>query len=801
MADLSTTGFTGGQVPPSAPFVNPTGPVGGSTGSILPVFSSIFAGAAKFAKDSADDEVPAVITDLGSQMGKLNDAVTQGTITPAEATSRMRAASNSALASSPQHAEGINKVLNAFGKHTEVGEALEDEKDLLDTNRAIRKEAMEGGWINDEMTTEQQDVATEAMIDHKKAQASLKEERATAAEAREAASAGRAAADWTSKWNSRNDLNVLVDTSYTKFQGQTSSLIARMQRGDDPTQLIQLLDQQMATVQKQSAALAKGDAGYASTALAPFETTYKATMDFLTGQTDKKATENALATALARSKMQLIANSPGLRQVVATSQLLGNSLSLVPRVEEEVIKIIKRASPNPMDEDQGSARTANDIWKLNVKGVATGGISEDSVKEEASSYINKQLKGVQAYSLAVEDPKQYNQVYDLIASPEMATAVQKGMVDGEASLSAKQVLAREWESEAVRSLDADMKKRISGAAIFGGGALQVGGTQDITDVVVPTFRGSGVTFVPSGSALIAGSRVLSKDKPAREQAAIEARSRRLDQFISGLQTGAPSKLLNKMIKAGAHLEGHTDYEKYWEANKQLLLPTFFMDKEDAANFLERGILPQEQKEAAGIPTPEIVPKPEGAPQSEAAPVTPALKAIMIEGEGESLTAYDSPEGGTQTIGVGHKLTTSEDKFGIIVINGEKVEWKGGLTQEQSDALLIQDLIPAKNAALKSLKKVEDFSEEQLNAVTSLIFNVGETAWNKSKAKKALERGDFQEFLVEAFDEKKGFTRIKGKISRGLRNRRSSERELFITDRPELGPDEHLLENITKDIFP
>ena len=478
---------------------------------------------------------------------------------------------------------------------------------------SLTKSAIEGGWINDDMNEEQQITSINAMVEHNRAQTALKEQNAQNAEARSAAGEVRAAFDFSQKHDTRNTLNKIVETTFTKFSNQASSLITRFRNGDDPTQLIQLLDQQMATIQANAGAVAKGDPSYAATALVPFQSTYDATLKFLTGQIDQKALENTLKSAITRSKLQILSTDPEARKIVATSQLLGNAFPLLPGISEAVVRIMGDKSTNPMSPHQNETRSSFDIWKLNMRGTVTGSIPKEEVEEDTTSFINKTLRGVQAYSLAVEDPKQYNQVYDLIASPEMATAVKEGMVDGDVSLAAKQVLAREWESEAVRSLDADMKKRISGAAAFGGPALQFGATEDITDVVVPVFRGSGVTFTLSGSALIAGSRGLAKEKSPTEQAAIGARSRRLDQFINGLQTGTPSKLLNKMIKAGAHLEGHTDYKKYWEENKELLLPTFFLDKEAADDFLIRGILPQEQKEDAGLPQVEEatppVPKP------------------------------------------------------------------------------------------------------------------------------------------------------------------------------------------------
>jgi hypothetical protein len=38
-----------------------------------------------------------------------------------------------------------------------------------------------------------------------------------------------------------------------------------------------------------------------------------------------------------------------------------------------------------------------------------------------------------------------------------------------------------------------------------------------------------------------------------------------------------TKVVNQLVKAGAHMEGHTNYDKYWEANKHQILPNMFPD--------------------------------------------------------------------------------------------------------------------------------------------------------------------------------------------------------------------------------
>ena len=142
-------------------------------------------------------------------------------------------------------------------------------------------------------------------------------------------------------------------------------------------------------------------------------------------------------------------------------------------------------------------------------------------------------------------------------------------------------------------------------------------------------------------------------------------------------------------------------------------------------------------------------------------------------------SHASLEGGTDTIAYGHKLTAEEAETGIIQVGDKQFNYREGLTDEQSKAILDQDAGSAKRVALASLVKA-NLSEDdgKVQALTSLIYNVGAGSWAKSKAKKYLEAGNIEDFMHEAFSPEVGFVKINGDVSRGLVRRRASEATLF-----------------------
>ena len=93
-------------------------------------------------------------------------------------------------------------------------------------------------------------------------------------------------------------------------------------------------------------------------------------------------------------------------------------------------------------------------------------------------------------------------------------------------------------------------------------------------------------------------------------------------------------------------------------------------------------------------------------------------------------------------------------------------------------------ILVKKAAMLCTASVEEVIDEhylnQINALTSLIYNVRTTKFKKSKAYASLLAGDTQKFLDEAFSSTKGFVKAGGKVLDGLVKRRQEEKALFET---------------------
>lgn len=127
-----------------------------------------------------------------------------------------------------------------------------------------------------------------------------------------------------------------------------------------------------------------------------------------------------------------------------------------------------------------------------------------------------------------------------------------------------------------------------------------------------------------------------------------------------------------------------------------------------------------------------------------------------------LTAYDDGVG-VWTIGFG---TT-------VYPNGVKVKKGDVCTKAQALSFFQYDLRRFEAAVNQAVKVV--INQNQFDALVSLTYNIGESAFKKSTLLAKLNKGDF----TGAADQFKVWNIGGGKVLKGLERRRAAERELFL----------------------
>jgi len=130
-------------------------------------------------------------------------------------------------------------------------------------------------------------------------------------------------------------------------------------------------------------------------------------------------------------------------------------------------------------------------------------------------------------------------------------------------------------------------------------------------------------------------------------------------------------------------------------------------------------------------------------------------------------------GGQPTIGVGHLLTKAERASGKIIIDGEPIKYRYGLSGEEILLLLSQDVKPIETIVDKLV--IIALTTNQFDALVVFTFNIGNEAFKSSTLLKMLNKGLYNEVPAQL----KRWVMDNGKVVPGLVNRRNNEIALWL----------------------
>jgi lysozyme len=138
-------------------------------------------------------------------------------------------------------------------------------------------------------------------------------------------------------------------------------------------------------------------------------------------------------------------------------------------------------------------------------------------------------------------------------------------------------------------------------------------------------------------------------------------------------------------------------------------------------------------------------------------------------EGYSRVLYDHDGAGNTTIGVGHFVHGGKKD----PHNSSEENFKNGLTDSQVESLFWSDMSKPTSDITDHVRV--PVTQNQFDAVASLVFNIGPSAFNDSRLLRLLNKGDY----CGAASHFEDFRYAHHGLVKGLAERRRTEKELFL----------------------
>lgn len=511
----------------------------------------------------------AVVGAYAKAQQTINDGVASGQISPDRAATQGRALFGKYVAGYAQYAPDLHKINSAMREGTEMGHTEEAVKSAAETQKARESSARANGvtifpWMDNStkeimLQTNEANIRSEREFKQKTERAS--EQRAVSAEERTMVDRGR-------KEDALKMITDIAGSTLNSSSAFLSNLSSQVSQGKIPQQDAELmLTSHFSSIE----ASIQASAGLAPEMAAPYRSLFadmkQLGMKSLDPKTSAEASKAAFDELMFKSKLVAITSDPAMKAVVVANSLLGGNAVTALGAITPITNYIAKASMTDSSKGEGfvpemirDPAVQKDVLKFLQPAIkkVNEGVYKDNPKalKEAVSTVNnilKQTGDLQNDSTIKQSPEKLADLAKFFASPDYGTFVSKAQINTQAAQAAKQVWQSTYDPAVKNSIQARLEAWSAKAAESGGGVKGY----TLNEALDVKYDGAGISFIPKAT-----KTSLEPFQANQREAAIKE----LDAVKAGI---------NQSIHIGAHMEGTTDYKKYWEDNKHLYIPQMF----------------------------------------------------------------------------------------------------------------------------------------------------------------------------------------------------------------------------------
>lgn len=576
MADFSVnaTQLSAPQGAGATPVAPVTGTIlGNGVSDVISNTLNIFAkGMDLQAKDQKKAVENSVVNSYAQRLGSINSALESGQISPSEASARSRSLHSQYIAGYGQYAQDFERVRSTVHGGTTLGIAVDEEKAARDAfNRQMDAARADGFPIDSSMNKQTQQAMVSLHQQQVRTNAELKSLYARNDEQRAQGRYDREIIDRDTKTQELSLVTKAADTAMGTSETLLQSLTQQVKAGTKSQEMAAMeWAGWMTRVEGQIQAASGTNPQLASGYRSAFDSIRNQGSKMFEQGADIKALENDFQRLMLTTKLQLVTD-PEFRVIVGTSQLMGPNAELAlkatPGVSKNIAKFLSVDTSGRPENVIGHPELEKPVMQFLKQSLdrysSTGYQDQGKAKAELSSGIRTTLRQAsEAINREGFKSSDLKAAADLVASPSYGKFISENPVDPATNALATQVFQQFYEKNVIQGVtkklsetfDFQTLRKVDPSLPRGDVTTSQTRALDISNVNV-NFTGTSVTF---------GLKQLPADPADRTFAMKKMEEMRPYQ-----------EALGRMVRMGAHLEGNTNYQKYWENNKHILLPNMF----------------------------------------------------------------------------------------------------------------------------------------------------------------------------------------------------------------------------------
>lgn len=523
-------------------------------------------------KANAEQTKEAVVGKYVNEQGDLNKALASGSISPQEASSRSRALFTKYSGNYSQYIDDFGKAATALKGFSEMGTAEKAVETTADLRKSAIVSAQSAGYqFFPGMNPTAEDAQLRAHAVSQRSRTEFDDLAKRNAEKRAQGTYDKSVADQENRQTGVRIINDIAGSQLTAVREFGVSLGEQVRANKiTPEDAQARLTERFTTINMALQSAAGANPELAAPYRSIFDSVQEVSKQFIDPKANLANLTAQVDTLVNRQKL-LAMQDPSAAKTVAISQLFGNNAQVLLSSTPEVAKTItKMFATDPLSDTHvptvvGNPEVEKQTFNFLKKSMTslTNGQYNDApkAKDELDRSVRHILKQTADTIGRGSSAKTLQEAASFFASTEYGKWSSENKINPQEQLAAYRAFQLTYEPAVIQGVE----KKLNEAFVANTGltANRAATGAQIKPVMANltkenfavSFDGSGIMF------------------SMKQQPTDPLESRYAAEALKSMKTSQDA--VNQLVRIGAHMEGSTNYAKFWEENKHVYLPSFF----------------------------------------------------------------------------------------------------------------------------------------------------------------------------------------------------------------------------------